>query len=113
MAKQPISLQAAVAGSGDILFGDMLTMASGDDPIRGAAYSMLREKITEVFSTLTERERQVLRLRFGLGGEKTRTLEEVGVILNVCRERIRQIEIKAIEKLRQPDRRKYLDGYFN
>ena len=74
---------------------------------------MLKEKIKEVFATLTEREQQVLRMRYGLHGERPGTLEEVGNRFNLTRERIRQIEIKAMEKLRDPERRRLLDGYFN
>ena len=113
MAQQPVSLQAPVSEEGCSLLGDMLSATSGDDPVQEAAYSMLKEKITEVFETLTERERQVLRKRFGLYGEKICTLEEISSMFEVSRERIRQIEIRALEKLRQPDRRKYLDGYFS
>jgi RNA polymerase primary sigma factor len=113
MAQQPVSLQAPLSKDNDFVLGDMLAATSSEDPVKNVAYSMLKEKITEVFSTLKERERQVLRMRFGLHGEKAKTLEELGVIFNVSRERIRQIELKAIEKLRHPDRIKYLDGYFN
>jgi len=113
MAQQPVSLQAPVSEGSDSLLGDMLSQPSKEDPVKDAAYSMLKEKISEVFSTLKERERQVLRMRFGLHGEKAKTLEELGTMFNVSRERIRQIEIKALEKLRHPDRRKFLDGYFN
>ena len=113
MAQQPVSLQAPLSHDNDFIIGDMLTATSNDDPVQSVAYSILKEKITEVFSTLKERERQVLRMRFGLHGEKPRTLEELGKIFNLSRERVRQIEIKALAKLRQPDRKKYLDGYFN
>jgi RNA polymerase primary sigma factor len=113
MAQQPVSLQAPVVQGSPSLIEDLLLSPCGDDPVKDAAYSMLKEKIAEVFSTLTEREQQVLRLRFGLHGETPRTLEEVGMHFNLTRERIRQIEIKAMEKLRDPERRKYLDGYFN
>jgi RNA polymerase primary sigma factor len=113
MAQQPVSLQAPLSKDNDFVLEDMLTAPSSEDPVQNIAYSMLKEKITEVFSTLKERERQVLRMRFGLHGEKSKTLEELGVIFNVSRERIRQIELKALEKLRHPDRIKYLDGYFN
>ena len=113
MAQQPVSLQAPVVKGSPSLIEDLLLSPGGDDPVSGAAYSMLKEKIEEVFSTLTEREQQVLRMRFGLHGETPSTLEEVGSHFQLTRERIRQIEIKAMEKLRDPERRKYLDGYFN
>lgn len=113
MAQQPVSLQAPITKGNPSLIEDLLLSPDGDDPVRDAAYSMLKEKIEEVFSTLTEREQQVLRMRYGLHGEKPGTLEEVGHHFQLTRERIRQIEIKAIEKLRDPERRKFLDGYFN
>lgn len=113
MAQQPVSLQAPVTKGSNSLIEDLLLSPDGDDPVKDAAYSMLKEKVEEVFSTLTEREQQVLRMRYGLHGEKPGTLEEVGNHFNLTRERIRQIEIKAIEKLRSPERRKFLDGYFN
>lgn len=113
MAQQPVSLQAPIVQGSPSLIEDLLLSPGGDDPIKDAAYSMLKEKIQEVFSTLTEREQQVLRMRYGLHGETPRTLEEVGLFFQLTRERIRQIEIKAMEKLRDPERRKYLDGYFN
>ena len=113
MAQQPVSLQAPISPGNDFVLGDTLTEESSEDPVQNVAYSMLKEKISEVFSSLNERERQVLRMRFGLHGEKVRTLEELGEVFNVSRERIRQIELKALEKLRQPDRKKYLDGYFS
>ncbi len=113
MAQQPLSLQAPLSHDSNLVMEDLLTATSSDDPVQNVAYSMLKEKITEVFSTLTERERQVLRMRFGLHGEKIRTLEELGKIFNLSRERVRQIEIKTIAKLREPDRKKYLDGYFS
>jgi len=113
MAQQPVSLQAPLNKDTPSLLEDILLSSNADDPVRNAAYSMLKEKIEEVFSTLTEREQQILRMRYGLHGEKPGTLGEVGHYFQLTRERIRQIEIKALEKLRAPDRRKYLDGYFN
>ena len=114
MAQQPVSLQAPLFSGSDSILGDVLSASvSDEDPVNQAAYSMLKEKISEVLSTLTERERQVLRMRFGLQGEKKKTLEELGAVLNISRERVRQIELKALDKLRHPDRRKFLDGYFN
>ena len=113
MAQQPVSLQAPVTKGSSSLVEDLMLSPNSDDPVQTAAYSMLKEKINEVFSTLTEREQQILRMRFGLRGETPGTLEEVGERFHLTRERIRQIEIRAMEKLRDPERRKYLDGYFN
>lgn len=114
MAQQTVSLQAPLTmGDGGAVVEDMLANPSTEDPRKDAAYSMLKEKISEAFLTLTEREGQILRMRYGLLGESVKTLEELSGIFNVSCERIRQIEIKAIEKLRDPSRRKFLDGYFN
>ena len=114
MAQQPVSLQAPVSKGSNAIIEDMLFSQDDDnDPTKAAAYSMLKEKIEEAFATLTEREQQILRMRFGLNGEKPGTLEKVGQYFNLTRERIRQIEIKAQEKLRDSKRRKFLDGYFN
>ena len=114
MSQQPVSLQAPVAKGSNAIIEDMLFSQDDDnDPTKAAAYSMLKEKIEEAFATLTEREQQILRMRFGLNGEKPGTLEKVGKYFNLTRERIRQIEIKAQEKLRDSKRRKFLDGYFN
>ena len=114
MAQQTVSLQAPLTtGDGSAVVEDMLANPSTDDPRNEAAYSMLKEKITEAFLTLTEREGQILRMRYGLLGESVKTLDELSGVFNVSCERIRQIEIKAIEKLRDPSRRKFLDGYFN
>jgi len=114
MSQQPVSLQAPIAKGSNAIIEDMLFSQNDDnDPTKAAAYSMLKEKIEEAFATLTEREQQILRMRFGLNGEKPGTLEEVGKYFNLTRERIRQIEIKAQEKLRDSKRRKFLDGYFN
>ena len=113
MSQQPISLQAPITKGSPSIIEDMLTAPDGDDPTKDAAYSMLKEKLQEVLSTLTEREQQILTLRFGLNGETPVTLLELGKQFELSRERIRQIEAKALEKLRDPNRRKYLDGYFN
>ena len=113
MSQQPISLQAPVTKGSPSVIEDMIIAPDSDDPTKDAAYSMLKEKLQEVFSTLTEREQQILTLRFGLHGETPVTLLELGKQFELSRERIRQIEAKALEKLRDPNRRKYLDGYFN
>ena len=113
MSQQPVSLQAPVAQGSTAMIEDMIFSQDDNDPTKMAAYSMLKEKIKEAFATLSEREQQILRMRFGLHGEKPGTLEEVGRRFNLTRERIRQIEIRAQEKLRDSKRRKFLDGYFN
>ena len=114
MAQQTVSLQAPIKeDGGGAIMEDLLINPSNDDPRNNAAYSMLKEKITEAFLTLTEREGQILRMRYGLLGESVKTLEELSVIFKISCERVRQIEIKAMEKLRDPSRSKFLDGYFN
>ena len=80
-------------------------------PAEAAAYTLLQEQLAEVLDTLTEREQQVLRLRFGLNDGRARTLEEVGTVFHVTRERIRQIEAKALRKLRHPSRSRKLKDY--
>ena len=114
MAQQTVSLQAPLSqGSPGAVMEDLLVNPSSDDPRNNAAYSMLKEKISEAFLTLTEREGQILRMRYGLLGESVQTLEELSGVFNISCERVRQIEIKALEKLKDPSRRKFLDGYFN
>ncbi|HBC85431.1 MAG TPA: hypothetical protein DCZ94_00605 [Lentisphaeria bacterium] len=112
MSHQTLSLQAPVGDEGDSFLQDFVADANSEDPVENVAYEMLKEKLKETLGTLSEREQQVLMMRFGLLGEKEKTLEELGVHFKVTRERIRQIEIKALEKLRHPERRKFLDGYF-
>ncbi len=111
MAQQPISLQAQVGDSDDTTFGDFIEDKSAENPSEMASYSMLREKIKDVLSTLTERERLVLEQRFGLVDGYSRTLEEVGRQFRVTRERIRQIEAKALRKMRHPTRMRHLNGF--
>ena len=111
MAQQPISLQSPVGDGDDAHFGDFLPDTSAENPSEMTAYSMLRERLHEVLDTLTERERQVLDHRFGLTDGYSRTLEEVGKQFNVTRERIRQIEAKALRKLRHPTRMRKLEGF--
>jgi RNA polymerase primary sigma factor len=115
MAQQPVSLQAAVSNQGgsSILEDILMTTNDGDDTIKAAAYSILKEKLAEAFEVLTERERQIIRLRFGLLNAKPMTLEDIGEMFQISRERVRQIEIRALEKLRAPEQSKLLDGYFN
>ena len=111
MAQQPISLQSPVGDGDDARFGDFIEDKSAKSPVDETAYAMLKEKLADVLHTLTDRERQVLDYRFGLSTGYPLTLEEVGKRFNVTRERIRQIEAKALRKLRHPSRRMQLDGY--
>ncbi len=108
IAQQPISLETPIGEDGDSHFGDFIPDEDATSPIDATAYRLMQEKIEEILNTLTEREQKVLRLRFGIGGGFSRTLEEVGTIFNVTRERVRQIETKALNKLRHPSRRKSL-----
>jgi RNA polymerase primary sigma factor len=112
MAQQPISLQSPVGDSDDTNFGDFIEDKGAENPYDMTAYSLLREKIMDVLDSLTERERKVLSLRFGLVDGYSRTLEEVGRQFNVTRERIRQIEAKALRKMRHPTRIRQLHGFF-
>ncbi len=109
MAQQPISLQSPVGDADDTHFGDFIEDKTAENPYDMTAYTILREKIIDVLDSLTERERSVLSLRFGLQDGYGRTLEEVGRQFNVTRERIRQIEAKALRKMRHPTRKRQLD----
>ena len=111
MAQQPISLQSPVGDGDDTSFGDFIEDKSADNPYDMTAFSLLREKIMDVLDSLTERERRVLTLRFGLVDGYSRTLEEVGRQFKVTRERIRQIEAKALRKMRHPTRIRQLEGF--
>jgi RNA polymerase primary sigma factor len=111
IAQQPISLQAPIGDSDDTSFGDFIEDKSAENPSEMTAFSLLREKIGDVLETLTAREQEVLTLRFGLADGYPRTLEEVGRQFNVTRERIRQIEAKALRKMRHPTRIRKLEGF--
>lgn len=113
IAQHPISLQAEVGDGGESQFGDFLEDTGADSPSEATGYSILKDKMNEVLTTLTERERKVLIQRFGLLDGKPKTLEEVGVEFNVTRERIRQIEAKALRKMRHPTRSKQLKAFLN
>ena len=113
MAQQPISLQSPVGDNDDTNFGDFIEDKGAENPYDMTAFSLLREKIVDVLDSLTERERRVLSLRFGLVDGYSRTLEEVGRQFNVTRERIRQIEAKALRKMRHPTRIRQLYGFFD
>lgn len=111
MSQQPISLQSPVGDGDDSHFGDFLPDTSAENPSDMAAYSLLKERLREVLKTLTPREQDVLTLRFGLIDGFARTLEEVGRRFAVTRERIRQIEAKALRKMRHPVRLRQLQGF--
>jgi RNA polymerase primary sigma factor len=111
MAQQPISLQSPVGDSDDTSFGDFIEDKSAENPSEMTSYSLLKDKLNNVLDTLTERERKVLELRFGLVDGYSRTLEEVGKQFKVTRERIRQIEAKALRKMRHPTRIRQLHGF--
>lgn len=113
IAQHPISLQAEVGDGGESQFGDFLEDTAADSPSEVTGYSILKDKMSEVLSTLTDRERKVLIQRFGLLDGKPKTLEEVGVEFNVTRERIRQIEAKALRKMRHPTRSKQLKAFLD
>ena len=113
IAQEPISLQTPIGEEGDTTFGDFIEDKSAVSPANATAYSMLKEQMDGVLSTLTEREEKVLRLRFGIGDGYPRTLEEVGQIFNVTRERVRQIEAKALRKLRHPTRARKLKNFLD
>jgi RNA polymerase primary sigma factor len=111
MAQQPISLQSPVGDSEETSFGDFIEDKSTESPSEMTSFSLLKDKLSDVLSSLTERERKVLELRFGLGDGYSRTLEEVGKQFRVTRERIRQIEAKALRKMRHPTRIRQLHGF--
>ncbi|PYM14423.1 MAG: RNA polymerase sigma factor RpoD [Verrucomicrobia bacterium] len=111
MAQQTISLQAPVGDEGDASFGDFIEDKSAENPSEMTSYHLLKDKLADVLASLTERERKVLELRFGLVDGYVRTLEEVGKQYKVTRERIRQIEAKALRKLRHPTRARQLQGF--
>lgn len=113
IAQHPISLQAEVGEGGESQFGDFLEDTGVESPAEATGYSILKDKMNEVLTTLTERERVVLIQRFGLLDGKPKTLEEVGVAFNVTRERIRQIEAKALRKMRHPIRSKQLRAFLD
>jgi RNA polymerase primary sigma factor len=113
MNRYPISLDRPVGNSEDSHFGDLLPDAGAESPATGAAQEMLRGRINKVLKTLSYREREIIKLRYGLGDGYSYTLEEVGHIFKVTRERIRQIEAKAVRKLQQPSRAQELSGFLD
>lgn len=113
IAQDPVSLETPIGEEEDSHLGDFIPDEDAPAPAEAASYALLKEQLMEVLGTLTEREEEVLRLRFGLDDGRTRTLEEVGKRFNVTRERIRQIEAKALRKLRHPSRSKKLKDYLS
>ena len=111
ISQEPVSLETPIGEEEDSHLGDFIQDDNVPVPAEAAAFTLLREQLSEVLDTLTEREQKVLRLRFGLDDGRARTLEEVGKEFDVTRERIRQIEAKALRKLRHPSRARMLKGY--
>ena len=111
MSQQPISLQSPVGDGDEANFGDFIEDKAADNPLDITSFSLLKDKLGSVLCSLSERERKVLELRFGLGDGNVRTLEEVGQQFRVTRERIRQIEAKALRKMRHPTRIRQLNGF--
>lgn len=113
ISQEPVSLETPIGEEEDSHLGDFIQDDNVPVPADAAAFTLLREQLVEVLGTLTEREQKVLRLRFGLDDGRARTLEEVGAVFNVTRERIRQIEAKALRKLRHPSRSRKLKDYLD
>ena len=113
IAQEPVSLETPIGEEEDSHLGDFIPDEDASEPSEAASFSLLREQLEEVLSTLAPREKKVLELRFGIIDGRTRTLEEVGKEFNVTRERIRQIEAKALRKLRHPSRSKKLQDFLN
>lgn len=113
MAQHPISMQATVGDDGDASFGDFIEDKDAENPLDQTSYSLLKEKLNDVLCSLTERERQILEMRFGLRDGYGHTLEEIGKKFQVTRERIRQIEAKGLRKLRHPTRIRMLAGFLD
>jgi RNA polymerase primary sigma factor len=113
ISQETTSLDTKVGEDEDSTLGDFIADESQLSPVDQASKQLLKDHLEEVLSTLTEREAKVLSLRFGLDGGQARTLEEVGKVFGVTRERIRQIEAKALRKLRHPSRRKKLQDYLD
>ena len=111
IAQEPVSLETPIGEEDDSHLGDFIEDQDATSPADHAAYELLKEQLNDVLDTLTDREENVLRLRFGLDDGRTRTLEEVGKVFGVTRERIRQIEAKALRKLRHPSRSKQLKDF--
>ena len=113
IAQEPVSLETPIGEEEDSHLGDFIPDEAASEPSEAASFTLLKEQLVDVLSTLTPREEKVLKLRFGIEDGRTRTLEEVGKEFNVTRERIRQIEAKALRKLRHPSRSKKLKDFLN
>jgi RNA polymerase primary sigma factor len=111
ISRHPISLDRPIGESEDSYFGDFIEDETAENPVTAATHEMLKEKIRQVLDTLTYREREIIKLRYGIGDGYTYTLEEVGRRFRVTRERVRQIEAKAIRKLQHPIRSRKLEGF--
>ena len=113
ISRHPISLDRPVGESEDSYFGDFIEDETAENPVESAGTEMLKDRIEEVLKTLTYREREIIKLRYGIGDGYTYTLEEVGRIFKVTRERVRQVEAKAIRKLQHPVRARKLEGFLD
>ena len=113
ISKHPFSLDRPIGESEDSYFGDFIEDETAESPVQSAAQEMLKDRIDEVLKTLTYREREIIKLRYGIGDGYTYTLEEVGRIFKVTRERVRQVEAKAIRKLQHPVRSRKLEGFMD
>ncbi len=113
ISRHPVSLDRPVGEGEDSYFGDFIEDESADSPVETAGTEMLKDRIDEILKTLTYREREIIKLRYGIGDGYTYTLEEVGRIFKVTRERVRQVEAKALHKLRHPVRAKKLEGFLS
>jgi RNA polymerase primary sigma factor len=113
ISKHPISLDRPIGESEDSYFGDFIEDDGVDSPVSSAAQGMLKERIDLILKTLSYREREIIKLRYGIGDGYTYTLEEVGRIFKVTRERVRQVEAKAIRKMQHPVRSRKLEGFLD
>ena len=113
IAQEPVSLETPIGEEEDSHLGDFIEDQDAPAPAEAASYILMKEQLTEVLATLTDREKKVLELRFGINDGRARTLEEVGQIFGVTRERIRQIEAKALRKLKHPSRSKKLRDFLD
>jgi RNA polymerase primary sigma factor len=111
VAKLPISLDRPIGENDDSYFGDFIEDEGAESPVVAVTHEMLKDKIEKVLQTLSYREREIIKLRYGIGDGYTYTLEEVGKLFNVTRERVRQIEAKAVRKLQHPVRSRKLEGF--
>jgi RNA polymerase primary sigma factor len=111
MARQPVSLDSPIGEDGDGRVGDLIEDKTAENPSEVTSFALLKEKLGEVLTTLNQRERKILEMRFGLVDGYGRTLEELGNVYGVTRERIRQLEARALRKLRHPTRARHLHGF--